>query len=311
MKGCSVRALFVALFAAPVIALASPFTAKANSILVGQCVEFETCWFGPGPTPWSDNLSLADLVSLGLGTTQPFVAAQTSEITINLGVTTITFDLLGGGTDTQNLGEFTGGFELDPCNYCEIDIVGSFFIPVDALDATISGTFGNSFSDVSAGVDLWLGPVPGSPGPSPVPGPIAGAGLPGFILDAAGDNPQLVGKFIFDGTLPPGQSVTRTAVVTIPTALSGNEWFVVQADATNETNPDPRFDNHQTVATAATIVSPPPSPNLVISSITPPTAAVSGQQTQISWTITNTGSAGHPRFPGTITSIFHSIRRLT
>jgi hypothetical protein len=130
------------------------------------------------------NLSLADLVGLGLGTTQPFVAAQTSEIIINLGVTTITFDLSGGGTDTQNLGEFTGGFELDPCNYCEIDTVGSFFIPVDALDATISGTFGNSFSDVSAGVDLWLGPAPGSP--SPVPGPIAGAGLPGLIFGSGG-----------------------------------------------------------------------------------------------------------------------------
>ena len=63
-----------------------------DPILVGQCIESAVCWTGPGPTPWSDTLGTANLVSLGLGTTQPFVAAQTSEFITRLGATTITFD---------------------------------------------------------------------------------------------------------------------------------------------------------------------------------------------------------------------------
>jgi hypothetical protein len=180
IKGTFACRLLVATLVAPLIAMASPSTSKANSILVGQCIEFDACWNGPGPTPWTDTLSLTDLTSLGLGTTQPFIAAQTSQFGIQLGVTSITFDISGGGTVTQTLGEFSGGFNLDPCNYCEIDTVGSFLIPVGALDVRISGTFGNSVFDSSAGVDLWLGPIPSAPGP------VVGAGVPGLIFGSGG-----------------------------------------------------------------------------------------------------------------------------
>jgi hypothetical protein len=131
----------------------------ADPILVGQCVEFAPCWRGPGPTPWSDTLTSADLASLGLGTTQPFVAAQTSQFISRLGATTITFHTT---TDpvTESLNEFNGGTHSDPCNFCEIDTVGDFTIPANATDATISGTFGNSVTDTSAGVNLCLGSGP-------------------------------------------------------------------------------------------------------------------------------------------------------
>jgi hypothetical protein len=155
-------------------------TASATSILVGQCIEFAACWSSLTPTPWSDSLTLANLTDLGLGTSEPFVAAQTSRDIIRLGVTTITFTTTGSPV-TENLGQFSGSpHPTDPCNFCEVDTVGFFSIPSNALSAVISGTFGNSVVPNSAGVDLFLGPV------TAVPGPIAGAGLPGLVLACGG-----------------------------------------------------------------------------------------------------------------------------
>jgi hypothetical protein len=78
---------------------------------------------------------------------------------IRLGITTITFDT-NSGPVSEILPAFNGGFHMDPCNFCEIDTVGTFLIPGNATDATISGTFGNSVNSGSAGVDLCLGSGP-------------------------------------------------------------------------------------------------------------------------------------------------------
>jgi len=59
-----------------------------GSLLVGQCVEFTTCWGSATPTPWSDTLTLAQIESLGTGTVD-FTVVQTSEYVIQLGVTTL------------------------------------------------------------------------------------------------------------------------------------------------------------------------------------------------------------------------------
>jgi len=144
---------------AMIIALATLVTpsAKGGTILVGQCVEFTTCWNGQtGGTPWSDTLSLAQLTSLGLGSSVDLVAAQTSQYVIRLGATTLSFTTLTGPV-VETLGEFSGITQhLDPCNFCEIDTVGNFTIPSNATGATISGTFGNSIVDSSAGVNVCL-----------------------------------------------------------------------------------------------------------------------------------------------------------
>src|SRR5260221_528817 len=97
---------------------------KGASILVGQCVEFTACYSG-GPTPWSAPLSLAQLTSLGLGSSVPVIAAETSQFVMRIGITTISFTT-GSGPVVLTLPEFNGSSHVDPCNLCEIDILGSF-----------------------------------------------------------------------------------------------------------------------------------------------------------------------------------------
>ena len=72
-----------------------------------------------------------------------------------LGVTTIVFATTGASV-TETLPKFSGSYHSDPCDFCEIDIVGMFSIPSNATGATISGTFGNSCNSTSAGVDVCI-----------------------------------------------------------------------------------------------------------------------------------------------------------
>ncbi len=57
-----------------------------GSILVGQCLEFASCY--DTTTAWSDTLTLAQIASLGTGVVD-FTATQTSQFVIRLGVTTL------------------------------------------------------------------------------------------------------------------------------------------------------------------------------------------------------------------------------
>ncbi len=143
--------------------LAAPLS-RAEGLLLAQCVEFTACWNGPGPTPWSDSLSGAELsaVEAAAGSTIiPFIVEQNTEFVIRVGLTTITF-ATSGGPVVQTLGEFNGtSSHSDPCStilpYCETDTVGTFEVPDGATSATISGTFGNSFVGSTAGECLYLG----------------------------------------------------------------------------------------------------------------------------------------------------------
>ena len=131
--------------------LAAP--SQAGSILVGQCVEFDACWNGPTPIPWSDTLSLADLTTLGLGNTIGLKAVQTSTVAMVLGVTTLTFTTSSGDVvDTINA--FSGGPTYGTCHDCAVYVIGEFVIPNNATALSISGTFGGL--NGSAGMNLFL-----------------------------------------------------------------------------------------------------------------------------------------------------------
>jgi hypothetical protein len=165
------RKYFVILALVGMLALIAPSSKADTTILVGQCIEFATCYSSGTPTPWSDTLTIADLTALGLGSTVDLTAAQTSQFIMRLGVTTFSFDTTSGNV-TETLGEFSGtGSHPDPCNFCEIDTVGTFMIPTNALDGTISGTFGNSVVPNSAGMNVCLGTGDPCAAPATVPEP--------------------------------------------------------------------------------------------------------------------------------------------
>jgi hypothetical protein len=151
------RLLGVLSVAAAMFASSIP-AANASSILVGQCLNDAPCDLGTKPhVTWSDTLDLAQLRSLGLGKDVSLVAFQTNIVSVQLGVTEMVFGFgTPTGSVTESLPEFTGT-EHNPCaSICGIQTVGAFAIPSNATSAMISGTFGNSTTDSSAPVNLYL-----------------------------------------------------------------------------------------------------------------------------------------------------------
>jgi hypothetical protein len=57
----------------------------AGFFLIGQCFEFDPCWTGPGPTPFSTTLS-----GTFYSDTWTIYASQTAEYTVRLGAMTVT-----------------------------------------------------------------------------------------------------------------------------------------------------------------------------------------------------------------------------
>ena len=126
--------------------------------------------------------------------------------------------------------------------------------------------------------------------------------------DAAGDAPVFLGAFVFDGELGAGASVTRSEVVTLPGSYRGDGWFVVQADAQHQVHENPGASSETSVAASATSVAPQLFPDLAVSAVTPPSGVFSGQPTQISWVVTNTGD-GATATPHWTDNVYLSLNR--
>ena len=91
--------------------------------------------------------------------------------------------------------------------------------------------------------------------------------------DALGGNPTLVGSFTFDGSLAAGASVQRIQQVVLP-QTAGTQWFVVKTNTTGTVPEGTNFGNDTTVAAASISIAPVSLPDLVVTSITPPTNGV-------------------------------------
>src|SRR5439155_9793832 len=108
--------------------------------------------------------------------------------------------------------------------------------------------------------------------------------------DPEGTNLQQIGNFVFDGAIAAGETITRTQLTTLPATLSGDRWIIVGTDAFNQIPEHAGENNNQNTAGFPTQITLQTFPNLVVTAVMPPATAFSGQQTEISWIVQNTGN---------------------
>jgi subtilase family serine protease len=108
--------------------------------------------------------------------------------------------------------------------------------------------------------------------------------------DRVDGSDRLIGEYPFAGTLEPGQSVSRTQVVSIPRSWispEGTYYIIVVTDATNQHNEGDREDNNTRArALQARLI---PLPDLIVPSIQAPAAAFFGQTIEVRWQVRNQG----------------------
>ncbi|MAE60216.1 MAG: hypothetical protein CMJ49_02550 [Planctomycetaceae bacterium] len=101
---------------------------------------------------------------------------------------------------------------------------------------------------------------------------------------------QFFGDFSFTGTINAGDSIVRVQNITLPLTQSGDRWVIIQTDVDNVVfEGGPGEANNTTIDDVQIDVSLAPFPNLVVTSVTPPPAADSGQTVLVEWTVQNQG----------------------
>lgn len=102
---------------------------------------------------------------------------------------------------------------------------------------------------------------------------------------------QSLESFQFDGFIPAGGSVTRSANVQLPADLSGDRFFVVEADTTDRVFEDTGEGNNAAIDDNPVAVTRSPFPNLQVTLVTAPPVAFSGESFDVTWRVRNTGDA--------------------
>ncbi|HVX09989.1 MAG TPA: CARDB domain-containing protein [Pirellulales bacterium] len=102
---------------------------------------------------------------------------------------------------------------------------------------------------------------------------------------------QFLGQFTYPDTLAPGQTAARAQSFNLP-GTAGTYYVIVRADGDGAVNEGPNAAD-DTAASASTInVAATPLPDLVVTSVTPPTNGVlSGTTVPVTFTIKNEGNA--------------------
>ena len=101
---------------------------------------------------------------------------------------------------------------------------------------------------------------------------------------AGGD--QLLGSFLFTGTIAAGESLVRTQFVSLPTDQLGDRWIVVETDATDQVFEHRHENNNLTIDDQPVTVK---ISDLVVENPTGPATAQFGQTIQVQWTVRNDG----------------------
>ncbi|MDL2321916.1 Ig-like domain-containing protein, partial [Desulfosarcina sp. OttesenSCG-928-B08] len=108
-----------------------------------------------------------------------------------------------------------------------------------------------------------------------------------YLSATPGGSGTLVGSVIFSEPLAAGETVARSAEITLPTTVSSDLYVVVTLvsnDGIHEINTD---NNTASSAAPLRILAP----DLSVTAVTGPAAVLFGQSMEVSWTVANTGTA--------------------
>jgi large repetitive protein len=97
-----------------------------------------------------------------------------------------------------------------------------------------------------------------------------------------------IGSYQYNGSLAPNQSITRTQDIPIAPDASGEWRLIVRTDAGNQIYEHTAEADNLAISGRGKVQLT-PYPNLKISSVQAPSTAFSGQQTTVTWTVTNDG----------------------
>jgi hypothetical protein len=116
-------------------------------------------------------------------------------------------------------------------------------------------------------------------------------------VPALGTNAILLGSFPHDGVLPNGQFYHDSAPMILPVFLSGTYYLLVHTDARSNVFEHVFETNNITASVLPIVITLTPPPDLAVSQVTAPLAALAGHALSVSYTVTNRGPAAAQGFP--------------
>ncbi len=235
----------------------------------------------------------------------PVIAVQPASNSIALADVTLASMALGSPTlryqwfhDGQALAGATGMALTIPFATLTSAQAGNYFVVV----TNANGAATSQVASVTVPADLAIlvvaGPTEAVPG-APVnvvwtvtnlgPGNISAPWNARLALanDAAGNGAVTLADVTLGTPVAAGTSVVLTNTVIFPPSFTGQKWFVVTADPDNALAEVNEANNACVAASTVTL----PSPDLVVSEVTPPPAALFGDTIAVSWAVTNAGTA--------------------
>ncbi|MEM9158676.1 MAG: CARDB domain-containing protein, partial [Verrucomicrobiota bacterium] len=101
----------------------------------------------------------------------------------------------------------------------------------------------------------------------------------------------ILGSFVHNGVLGPGESYTETQLVALsPILAEGSYTFFVQTDVFNQVS-EPQGESNNVTGSSEVVVTLSPLPDLIVASIAAPAVGLSGTEIDVEWVVENQGQA--------------------